>query len=380
VRRLLAGRTKPLAGPPTVAARQVALPLAKPQGKAYWEQRLKTTGGFDHQLAKAMVNRIETQGAIKPTIDYPVSVWKFDRNLAMVFLGGEVVVDYSVRLNRELDWSRLWITAWANSMPGYIPSRRVLTEGGYEADFSQVYYEQPGRYDPKVEDTLVSAITALAGKPFAAPDQKAAPFNRMPSSEPAIFQQLAARVKTPSLPEGERDIIDRIRNLIPKAQPALSKFLKDDAQSTDWHNFAGDHVPRRFFRQQTKGHTLRWAIPSAGGAEGQMVYAFMGGVGYANQPKTPGFKMNLDDLSPVNFDITREAAYWKSDDGKVEMLYLPTWTSGLDSAGYFFLITPKPTKIVTVTSLGTGSLRWFAIDLEQSLATRLRQLTRALTP
>jgi len=381
VRRLLAGRTKPLAGPPTVTAKQIALPLEKPKGKAYWEQRLKTTGGFDHQLAKAMVNRIETQGAIKPTIDYPVSLWKFDRDLAMVFLGGEVVVDYSVRLNRELDWSRLWITAWANAMPGYIPSRRLLTEGGYETDFSQVYYAQPGRYDPKLEDLLVQTVTALAGKNFAAaPNQAEAPFNRMPSSEPAIFQSLAARVKTPSLPEGERAIIDRIRQLIPKAQPALGKFLKDDAQSTDWHNFAGDHVPRRFFRQQTKGHTLRWAMPAAGGAKGQMVYAFLGGVGYINQPKTDGFQLAIDDLSPVTFDITREAAHWKSDDGKVEMLYLPTWTSGLDSSGYYFLITPKPAKNVTITSMGTGSMRWFAIDKEQSLSKRLRQLTRALTP
>ena len=111
-----------------------------------------------------------------------------------------------------------------------------------------------------------------------------------------------------------------------------------------------------------------------------MVYAFLGGVGYINQPQTDGFKLVIDDLSPLTFDITRAAAHWKSADGKVEMLYLPTWTSGLDSAGYFFLITPKPTKTVTVTSLGTGSIRWFAIDLEQSLPTRLRQLTRALTP
>ncbi len=84
----------------------------------------------------------------------------------MVFLAGEVVVDYAVRLKRELDWSRLWINAWANDMPGYIPSRRVLEEGGYEADFSQVYYEQPGRYDPGVEDKLVQAVRELVGEPF----------------------------------------------------------------------------------------------------------------------------------------------------------------------------------------------------------------------
>ena len=82
----------------------------------------------------------------------------------------------------------------------------------------------------------------------------------------------------------------------------------------------------------------------------------------------------------MTFDITREAAHWKSADGKVEILYLPTWTSGLDSSGYYFLITPKPAKNVTITSMGTGSMRWFAIDKEQSLSKRLRQLTRALTP
>jgi len=380
VRRLLAGHTTPLSGPPTVTTRQVPLPLAKPKGKAHWETQLQNSGGFEHQLAKAMLNRIETQGALKPTVDYPVSIWKFDRDLAMVFLGGEVVVDYSVRLNRELDWSRLWITAWANTMPGYIPSRRVLKEGGYEADFSQIYYEQPGRYDPKIEDTLVQAISALAGNLFAAtPGQEPAPFNRLPSSDTAIFQQLAARVKAPNLPETERTIINRIRQLIPRAQPALGKFLKDDAQQIDWHNFAGDHVPRRFFRQQTKGHTLRWQLPAME-AKGAMVYAFMGGVGYANQPKTDGFRLSIDDLSPLNFDIVRETSHWKSADGKVELIYLPTWTSALDSSGYFFLITPKPAKAVTVTSMGTGSLRWFAIDLEQALSERLRQLTRALTP
>ena len=66
-------------------------------------------------------------------------------------------------------------------MPGYIPSRRVLAEGGYEADFSQVYYEQPGRYDPKVEDTVVNAVKELAGHSFAAkPDQEIAPFHKLP--------------------------------------------------------------------------------------------------------------------------------------------------------------------------------------------------------
>jgi len=124
-------------------------------------------------------------GSIPTEVDYPISVWSFGEDLAILFLAGEVVVDYSVRLNRELDWSRLWITAWANDMPGYIPSRRVLLEGGYEPEFSQVYYAQPGRYALEMENVLVAAIKQLVGKPYAAsPEQQLAPFHEPPIGAP----------------------------------------------------------------------------------------------------------------------------------------------------------------------------------------------------
>ena len=62
-------------------------------------------------------------------------------------------------------------------MPGYIPSRRVLKEGGYEADFSQVYYALPGRYKPELEDLLIATIRDLLGPDYLAPKgQKSAPF------------------------------------------------------------------------------------------------------------------------------------------------------------------------------------------------------------
>ena len=75
----------------------------------------------------------------------------------MVFLGGEVVVDYALRLKRELG-ERLWITAYANDVPCYIPSKRIHPEGGYEVDRSMDYYGQPGSLSPDVEDLIVSEV------------------------------------------------------------------------------------------------------------------------------------------------------------------------------------------------------------------------------
>ncbi len=167
VQTLLAGQTRPLNVEPTIVSKRIKLPLVEPKPRSHWESQLRSTG-FKHQLAKSMLEHLDKNGAIPSDVDYPLTVWKFGNELAMVFLAGEVVVDYSLRLKRELDSERLWITAWANDMPGYIPSRRVLVEGGYEAEFSQIYYGKPGPYATQVEDTLVHAVKELVGREFEA--------------------------------------------------------------------------------------------------------------------------------------------------------------------------------------------------------------------
>jgi uncharacterized protein (TIGR02145 family) len=79
----------------------------------------------------------------------------------MVFLAGEVVVDYSLRLKKELVAERLWITAFANDVPCYIASRRVIQEGGYEVESSMYSYNRPSRFSEVVEDLIVAAVYDL---------------------------------------------------------------------------------------------------------------------------------------------------------------------------------------------------------------------------
>jgi hypothetical protein len=65
---------------------------------------------------------------------YPVQVIKFGSDLTLVALGSEVVVDYSLRLKKELAGeAAVWVAGYSNDYTGYIPSLRVLKEGGYEA-------------------------------------------------------------------------------------------------------------------------------------------------------------------------------------------------------------------------------------------------------
>ncbi len=101
-----------------------------------------------------------------------METWVFGDELAMVFLPGEVVVDYSLRLKREFDASRLWVNAYANDVPCYIPSERVLQEGGYEGGGAMIFYDRPTRFAPGLEDRIIAAVHHLAPSSFASSPEK----------------------------------------------------------------------------------------------------------------------------------------------------------------------------------------------------------------
>ena len=85
----------------------------------------------------------------------PVQVWTFGPDLTLVALGGEVVVDYAVRLAREFPDRRIWVAGYSNDVFGYVPSRRVLREGGYEGGDAMIYYGRPGPFTEDVEEIIV---------------------------------------------------------------------------------------------------------------------------------------------------------------------------------------------------------------------------------
>jgi hypothetical protein len=94
---------------------------------------------------------------------YPVQVWRLGDEVLWVALGGEVVVDYKLRLAKEItDRRALWVTGYANDVMAYIPSARVLREGGYEADSSMIYYGMPTKWAPGLEDVIIRKAIELS--------------------------------------------------------------------------------------------------------------------------------------------------------------------------------------------------------------------------
>src|SRR5207244_12712883 len=90
------------------------------------------------------------------------TVWQFGDDLTLVCLSGEVVVDYVTMLEKALGPNRLWIAAYCNDVFGYLPSARVLQEGGYET--RGLYSGGIGLFDPKAQDVLVQKVRELAAR------------------------------------------------------------------------------------------------------------------------------------------------------------------------------------------------------------------------
>ena len=111
----------------------------------------------------------ETTDESPEPFNYSIATWVFGDDLAMIFMEGEVVVDYALRINREFDASRIWINAYTNDVPCYIVSKRLIGEGGYEVRnsvSSKATGGEPAKLQPAMEDRILQKIHGLLPAAF----------------------------------------------------------------------------------------------------------------------------------------------------------------------------------------------------------------------
>ena len=170
---MLAGKLQPV--PPAIRTvyEDVKLDLVR-QGRATFEKEAKSKDGFRRRRAQTVLAAIDAGRPIWQ-VPEPVQVVRLGDRLTIIALGGEPVVNYSLRLKRECPQTDLIVAGYSNDVMCYIPSRRVLKEGGYEAVESMIYCGYPGPFVEGVEETLIGAchrLLAGAGVGVKGPDSK----------------------------------------------------------------------------------------------------------------------------------------------------------------------------------------------------------------
>jgi len=130
--------------------------------EAELEQIHSGTNNASHKrYAERLLNELKSGKQFPRTYSYPVQAWRLGESHLLIALGGEPVVDYSLKFKRQFG-PQTWIAGYCNDVMTYIPSLRVLKEGGYEGGGAMVPYGQPAtRWADDVEDLITSAVTRL---------------------------------------------------------------------------------------------------------------------------------------------------------------------------------------------------------------------------
>lgn len=168
VNELLYGPLTPLQEKLECRTKPVTLSFDTLPTREEWAKRAQSSNRWIAYHAKRNLARLDRGEKLPTELPYLVQTWNFGQELGLVFLPGEVVVDYSVRLKREFDATRLWINAYANDVPCYIPSQRIWKEGGYEGGDAMIYYDRPTRLVEGTEEVIVGAVHELMPQGFVA--------------------------------------------------------------------------------------------------------------------------------------------------------------------------------------------------------------------
>jgi hypothetical protein len=164
---------RPVSGPLRMAYGTVDLPLEPPPARELLEKLQGDKNVFRKRHAAEMLKLLDA-GTMPRAVPLPLQVWRLG-DVTLVAIGGEVCVEYALRLKRELGPADTWVVGYANEVPCYIPSEKVLGEGGYEAGWdaahgravaagSMIYYGWPVPFAAGVEDRVVRAARALVDR------------------------------------------------------------------------------------------------------------------------------------------------------------------------------------------------------------------------
>ncbi len=160
VEEALADTMKPLDAALSTRYAETELQLAPAPERAHFEEVAAKAAPYLKNAATEQLRELDAGRPLRGSYPYCVQLWRVGGQ-SMVALGGEVVVDYAVTIKRMLG-REAFVFGFSNDLMSYIPSLRVLKEGGYEGDTSQLEYGMPAKWTEDVEARILGTVRVLA--------------------------------------------------------------------------------------------------------------------------------------------------------------------------------------------------------------------------
>jgi neutral ceramidase len=159
-KRAVAGeRLHPIGGKLAAEYREIDLPYAHVPSREQLVETLEHSNVYEVRRARHLLELLDESAASLPeSYRYPIQSWRLGDGPRWIFLSGEVVVDYALEIKSRLGSGGTWVAGYSNDVMAYIPSQRVLEEGGYEGGGAMVYYGLPGPWQSGVEDRILAEV------------------------------------------------------------------------------------------------------------------------------------------------------------------------------------------------------------------------------
>jgi len=154
-------------GPLRAAFTTVSLDYAPAPDADAWRRRLADSNPHVRSHAQMMLDVVARDGHTVTAEPAPLHVLRLG-SLPIVALSGEVVIDYAMAVKRRYGGGT-WVAAYTDSVFGYVPSARVLREGGYEGGDAMLYFGRPGPFADSAESRVMGGVDRLMAAAGIAP-------------------------------------------------------------------------------------------------------------------------------------------------------------------------------------------------------------------
>lgn len=152
---------RPVQGGLQTAFRYIDLPYETVTTREQLELQAKEANGIKVRWAKRLLKKLDSGEKFESAYPYPIHAWQLGKEMLVIGMGAETVVDYALRFKDEFG-PTTWVMGYADDMISYIPSRRVWEEGGYEGGPNLFEYGRPAlRWNGSIETEIGATVRQL---------------------------------------------------------------------------------------------------------------------------------------------------------------------------------------------------------------------------
>jgi len=158
--RVLGSKLAPIQAPLRTLYREVDAPLQSIQTREAAQELADGKYSYLRYVGDKILATID-EGELPPKVyPVPLALWQLGDELTLVGISGETVVDYVKLTENAIGPLNLWVAGYCNDVFGYLPSARILEEGGYET--RGLIRGGAGLFSPEAESMVVEEIRNMA--------------------------------------------------------------------------------------------------------------------------------------------------------------------------------------------------------------------------